>query len=110
VSLFALDKILNTNQYDSISPLGGNAPVFINPSTFTGYFVITYPGDKPLLGDLIVTYKSITENGLNTGINEYPVGYVTAVSNDTVYLKNTGEYIYTGTLYRVYDTQVKVNY
>jgi len=111
VSLFYLDKILNTNQYDSISPLGGNAPVFINPSTFTGYFVITYPGDQPLIGDLIVSFAGIVEDGLPAITTfEYPVGYVTAVCHDTVYLKNTGQGIYTGSLYRVYDTQVKVHY
>jgi hypothetical protein len=61
VSLFYMDKILNTNQYDSVSELGANAPLYINPSNFTGYFVITYAGDQPLVGDLIVAFASLPE-------------------------------------------------
>lgn len=117
---------LNANGYDSLTNLGepganGNyihigypVPVTIDPTTFTGSLICPAArGNGVKIGDPLLCFKFYNEV-LLTGYDsyEYPLGFVTSVSTgatqDTVYFRNSGYGIYTGSL-NVWDDQIKTS-
>lgn len=108
VSMFYEDKILNSNNYDSLIEIGANVPAFIDSHMDTGYLIAPSLASYVNVKDLIVTSQRYTEFGLTAMVSsEYPVGFVSSVRGDTVSLVNTGTYIYTSSLFRVWDCKIK---
>lgn len=86
---------INTNVQMSKGALVGNSlPLTINKSDYTGYFT-GYDGVAPVaVGDILTTPRGYEDQlGQNPNVGptyNYPVGYVTGVSKDTVFLIKAG--------------------
>lgn len=66
--------------------------VYIDRSTFTGYMLADNPAIE--IGDHIMTVNQL--QNINVTSYQYPLGDVTSMSRDTVYLSNMGEAIHNG--------------
>ena len=107
--------VLNVNSYDSMVLLSSADTMTINPASFTGSFVCPAKvGNGISIGEPIVAFKFYNEVLLTQYDSyEYPAGFVTSVSkgsvNDTVYLRNTGQGIYTGNVLKLWDAKIKTS-
>jgi hypothetical protein len=102
VTKYSIKGIINDSHRDTCYFLTVNT-IHVNPD-FTGYFVrYGYPNDrgdinKISVGDPVIT----THKGRNIPGQlfwNYPLGYISKVSNDTVYLNNIGVGIHDGEYY-----------
>ena len=98
--------LLSRNDYDTTIIVSGNSKptVHIDRSSFTGYFVTTnsIAADD---GDFLLTIKGYDEYGIQT--YQYPVGFVTNVSGDTVYLNHMGSGIQDGEKLYIWGDRIK---
>ena len=106
VSMYLSGLLLNTNDYDSLIPMG-TVQMTVNPD-FTGYFLSNY---SPKIGDLLITQHAYGDDypqyGGPIGSREYPLGVVASLSTDTVFLRHIGQGLHTGDNLFAYDRRIK---
>ena len=105
---YSAGKLLNRNDYDSIVIVSGNSrpTVHINRSNFSGYFVTTN-ASAAHVGDILLTIKNYDEYPITS--YRYPLGYVTAVSADTVSFFKGGVGIHDGDQLYIWGDRLKTN-
>lgn len=104
VFFYDINGALYDNNYDSLA-WSVNTILHINRNNFSGWFITT---NKATVGDLIITQKQSQKNKFyNWTFYNYPVGYVSRISRDTIFLQNTGVFIRDGEKMTVYEAQFK---
>lgn len=96
---------LNGAGSDTTIPIPGHFPVRIDRSSFTGYVLLSDP--RIAAGDFLLTQKWY--DGTTVTTFEYPLGVVTAVSADTVFLSRMGSGIHDGEVLTIFDNKVKTS-
>jgi hypothetical protein len=85
------NKWINSNDYDSVKLVSNKTVVHVDRSNFNGYFI----GSAGVnVGDILLIAHWLSETTITTF--EYPLGYVTAISGDTVHLTKMGVGIHDG--------------
>lgn len=105
VTMYYSGRTLNTNTYDSLLP-SINAIIHILPA-FNGWYI--HPNAPESVGDLIISNLPIAPTPANSGrLAVFPIGFVSYVNGDTVYLQNIGQNVYDGSFLTVIDTKIKL--
>lgn len=105
MSMYYPGTNLNRNNYDSIRSLTKSTNVFVDRSTFSGYFLNDTSGIKT--GDVILTSKIYEDQFSNVNGTAYPVGFVSRLGKDTVYLENVGVGIHNGDVMSLWINKTK---
>jgi hypothetical protein len=111
VNLYYTGGYLNSNNYDSVGTLSYTPVVRVDRSTYTGYFTAKNAAAF-VPGDVLLTAK-VNEGGALppsplTDMNyQYPLGFVSSVGGDTVYLQNIGVGIRDNTAYPAWIDRVR---
>ncbi|MBS1599528.1 MAG: hypothetical protein JST75_14985 [Bacteroidetes bacterium] len=96
---------LNRNDYDSLKLINRNLAVYINRKNFSGYLLTQ---DKTISkGDLMVTRKQFSDQFSHITGLAYPLGFVSSISGDTVFLQNMGVGIHNGEHLMVWNSKLK---
>jgi len=102
IAFYAIGGILNNCDYDSLA-WTTTTTIHVNKSNFSGWILSNEPSK---VGDIIITSRYLNEfPNVLSGV--YPVGYISRISRDTIFLQNTGAYIHDGDKITVYDAQFK---
>jgi hypothetical protein len=113
VNLYYTGGVLNNNNYDSVCALASPLLLSVDRSTYSGYFTAANAATFAP-GDVLFTAKQNEGGGvapvtLPVMNYQYPLGFVSAVGSDTVYLQNVGVGIRDNTAYKVWIDRVKKN-
>jgi hypothetical protein len=100
VFMYYSNFMLNSNNYDSIISLSQKTMIVVDRSTFNGYFIDSNIGEINI-GDLLLTSNNYTDQLTGIFSYEYPLGYVSNIGHDTIYLKNIGVGIENGQYFPV---------
>jgi hypothetical protein len=99
-------SVLNSNNYDTRAYVEGPGKLHVNRSDFSGWCICRNIAQVSV-GDIWVTSKRFEDQyPLITGCN-YPVGFVTAIKRDTVFLQNVGVGIHNGDSFTIVDCKIK---
>lgn len=97
-------KVKYEGNYDRIVDLG-NETIFTNKTNWTGYFVAP-AGDTVAMsvGDILATSDiAYQDQFTGTTAPTYPIGFITNISNDTVYFTSLAVGIQNNTSYHVFE-------
>jgi hypothetical protein len=111
VNLSYTGGVLNSNNYDSVYMLSTSLTVRVDRSNYCGYFT-TANAASLIPGDVLLTAKQNEDGGVAPVTvpvmnYQYPLGFVSAIGGDTVYLQNIGVGIRDNTNYPVWIDRIR---
>jgi len=99
--------VLNSNTYDTRTYLEMDGRLHVNRKDFSGWFMCKN-SNQVSAGDILVANNKNYEDQLSVvGGCNYPVGFVTAINKDTVFLQNVGVGFHEGDLVTIVDCKLK---
>lgn len=107
VSMYYGTGVLNRNDYDSIWVINRDAVMSIDKTNWTGSFLNTSNSSGLKIGDLLITQSNYEDQFSNLPAYAHPIGYITKITKDSVYIGCTAWGINNGDHYMVWDTQIK---
>jgi hypothetical protein len=112
VTMYYTGGYLSRNNYDTLIPFSNSQTVRVSRANYNGYFISENAGAF-LKGDVLLTAK-MNEGGGTPRFSQpvmnyqYPLGFVSAIGGDTVYLQNMGVGIRDNIPYKVWIARIKL--